>query len=268
MPNGLFRALLGVALLGALGGLRAQTGSLTIGAFEYPPIYQNQADKGLSGEIALAAFKAANVDAVLRFYPVARMIHSVKTGDVPCAIGGAILFENELKARQAVQGEILQYVAQTFFYDTRRFPAGIQFSTLEEIDRTLIVGVLYSSGIMKLLEKIPALNLTHNTSHDGLARQLVARRIDLWAAVDLTGYMHLKTLYPKEAPYFAITRSYHHGDVSLICGTKNNEHAKILSQFAEGLGKIKKNGEYMNIMAKYYGGIDRINRESLPKDLR
>jgi len=36
-------------------------------AFEYPPIYQNDKDKGLSGDLVVAAFKAVNLDVDMQF---------------------------------------------------------------------------------------------------------------------------------------------------------------------------------------------------------
>ena len=53
---------------------------IVVAAFEYPPIYQDGKDKGLSGDIVVAAFKAANIDVEMHFFPVSRMVLSVSQG--------------------------------------------------------------------------------------------------------------------------------------------------------------------------------------------
>ena len=240
----------------------AKAEPFVLAAFEYPPIYQDRADKGLSGDIALAALKAAGMDARIKFFPAARFVWSVTKGEPACGIGGTILFEKEIAEKSVIPGEVLQYVSQTFFYDTRRFPEGVKYTRLEELN-PFAIGALHASGIMKFLQKTPGLALHNNSSHEGLARQLATQRLDLWAAVDLTGFMYLQSLYPAEAHHYAITRNFNSGDVSFICSTRNAEHQHYLTKFSEGMAKIKADGTYLKIMAKYYGGKEKINPESL-----
>jgi polar amino acid transport system substrate-binding protein len=240
---------------------------LIIAAFEYPPIYQNEADKGLSGDIAVAAFKATGLEVEFRFLPVARMVASVAGNQIPCALGGAILFEAPEVADKIVVGRILQYVSQTFLYDERRYPAGIPFADPGQLAHYNI-GVLSGSGIMRFLEKWGNLKLQHTPRHESLARQLQAGRIDLWATVDLTGQMYMGKTFPDEHRHYRHTRSYHRGDVSLVCSRKLDAEAGYLARFRQGLAQIKKDGTYLQIMAKYYGGKDRINPDSLPDDMK
>lgn len=240
---------------------------IVVAAFEYPPIYQNAGDKGLSGDIAVAAFKAVGIDAELEFLPVARMISSVANGQKLCGIGGAVLFEAPEIARKVRVGSVLQYVSQTFVYDARKYPGGIAFSSLDQMGAYKI-GVLLSSGIMKLLQKTQGLQLDPNTTHPGSARQLQLGRIDLWAVVDLTGHMVLEELFPNEAQHYRHTAAYHLGDVSMVCSIERDPKGIYPKRFAEGLATIKKNGTYMQIMAKYYGGREKINPDSLPDDMK
>ena len=107
-----------------------------------------------------------------------------------------------------------------------------------------------------------------NTVHEGSAKQLYQGRIDLWAVVDLTGHLYLSRLFAAEADRFERTASFNRGDVSLICSRKRDPDGIYAQKFAEGLARIKKNGTYMQIMAKYYGGARRINPESLTDDMR
>lgn len=262
LRHGVAAMLAGAMVLGVEAAERVD-----VAAFEYPPIYQNEIDKGVAGDLAVAAFKAADVDAELQFFPVARMIRYVETGLVTCAIGGRVLFEDAQLAPEVRIGSVIHYVTQTFLYDRRRFPEGIRYSDLGQLAHFQI-GVLNSSGIMKLLQKSPGLKLAPNTVHEGSAKQLYQGRIDLWAVVDLTGHLYLSRLFAAEADRFERTASFNRGDVSLICSRKRDPDGIYVQKFAEGLARIKKNGTYMQIMAKYYGGARRINPESLTDDMR
>jgi polar amino acid transport system substrate-binding protein len=240
---------------------------ITVAAFEYPPIYQNASDKGLSCELVAAAFKAAGYDAEFQFFPVTRMVTSVSEGQAACGIGGAVLFQAADIAPNVSVVTPVNFVNQVFLYDARKFPSGLPFKGLEEMAKYRI-GVLNGSGIMKFLEKTKDLKLEPNSAHDGTARQLQMGRVDVWAIVDLTGVMYMKQLFPDEAASFKYTKYFNRGDVSLVASKKADPSGKVAAKFKEGLAAIKKDGTYMRIMAKYYGGKDAINRDALTDDMR
>jgi ABC-type amino acid transport substrate-binding protein len=259
--------LLGVLLTSSLLSAPLQAaGKIEIAAFEYPPIYQDKTDKGLAGDLVVAAFKAAGVDAELKFYPVARMVNTVAEGGAYCAIGGTVLFEPPDVARSLNVAGLVLYVSQVFIYDAREHPEGISYSRLEDMGRYRI-GLLKSSGVMKILEKARGLNLEPTGTHESSANQLKQGRIDVWAIVDLTGEMYLKQLFPEEARFFKRTKAFNRGDVSLACSRKLDPGNEYSARFREGLARIKANGTYMQIMARYYGGKTLINKDALPEDV-
>jgi ABC-type amino acid transport substrate-binding protein len=250
----------------AATGLAANE-KIVVMAFEYPPIYQNDKDKGLSGDIVVEAFKAVNIDVEMQFYPVSRMVRNVSSGQAVCGIGGAILFAAPDVAANVTVSSVIQFVSQTFLYDVRKYPAGITFANLADMSRYRI-GVLNGSGIMKLLEKTKELKLDTNTTHDGTAKQLQIGRVDVWAIVDLTGIMYMKKLFPEEATNYKFTKSFNLGDVSVVFSRQMDPNNVYNDKFKEGLAAIKKNGTYMQIMARYYGSKTAINMEALTEDMR
>jgi polar amino acid transport system substrate-binding protein len=240
---------------------------IAVAAFEYPPIYQDSPEKGLSGDLVVAAFKAVGIDVELRFFPVNRMVQVVSSGEAVCGIGGAILFSDPAVAGTVTIAAPVQYVVQTFLYDSRKFPQGIKWTNLAELSKYRI-GVLGGSGIARFLEKTRELSLESNNVHDGSAKQLQAGRVDLWAIVDLTGVMYMKRLFPAEAAQYRFTSAYNRGDVSVIFSKKADPDGTYLAKFRKGLAAIKKDGTYMDLMEKYYGGKSAINRDSLTDDMR
>lgn len=257
------------ALLGLVLWLPSSANEkISVAAFEYPPIYQNGADKGLSGDIVVEAFKAVNIDAALRFLPPQRMVLAVSSGDAVCGIGGRILFEDPEVARNVRIAPVIQYVSQVFFYDSRRFPNGLRFRNLKGLDVRYRIGVLNGSGIMHFLENNGLSVLDRNVNHEGSARQLQAGRIDLWAIVDLAGLMYLNRMFPDEAGFYRYTDHYNLGDVSVVFSRKLDPVGYYEAQFRKGLDILKKNGGYLRLFAKYYGSQAAINRDALADDMK
>ncbi len=240
---------------------------IVVAAFEYPPIYQDTADKGLSGDIVVAAFNAVGIDVDLVFLPVNRMVRAVNSGDAVCGIGGAILFADPAVSANVTVAAPVQYVVQTFLYDARKYPQGIAWKNLADLSGYRI-GALGGSGIAKFLGDARGLTLDLNTVHDGSAKQLHAGRVDLWAIVDLTGIMYMRRLFPEEASNYRYTAPFNRGDVSVVFSRRRDPSGAYLAKFREGLAVIKRNGAYLRIMEKYYGGRSAINRAALTDDMR
>jgi ABC-type amino acid transport substrate-binding protein len=258
-------ALLLFVLRGSALGGADENRTVSIAAFEYPPIYQIGPDKGVSCDLALAAFRAAGVKARISFYPVRRMVAMVANGGVVCGLGGQVLFSGPESVGRVTVAETLQYVRQTFFYDLRRHPGGLDYARLDDF-QPFSIGVLGGSGIMRILEQEADLRLSLNTTHEGSARQLQAGRIDLWAVVDITGLKHLRELFGEEADHFKDTRAFNLGDVSIAFSDTRDPDHRYADLFRRGLAAIKKNGEYRRIMSRYYGPA--LTSESLTPDMR
>jgi ABC-type amino acid transport substrate-binding protein len=240
---------------------------ITVAAFNYPPIYQDDVDKGLSCDLVIEAFKAVDIDVDLQFFPVKRMVENVSSGKTVCGIGGNILFSTPGIAEHITLSEPIQYVSQVFIYNKKKYPAGINFSNITDM-KNYSIGVLNGSGAMNFLENYKELNLITNVTHSGSAKQLQIGRIDVWAIVDLTGIMYIKKLFPAEYMDYNHTKSFNIGDVSVAFSKKMDPNNTYNKKFKDGLNIIKKNGTYINIMAKYYGGKSAINKEALTADMR
>ena len=241
--------------------------SVVVGAFEYPPIYQDSPDPGLACEIVLAAFDAAGMDARLEFLPVLRMIQTLAKGNLPCAIGGEVLFREDHVRTAVSLSAPFMFVLQTFIFDSARFPDGIPYSSLADL-RHLRIGVLNGSGVMRYLSEPAVLSLDKNVSHEGSAKQLLSGRIDLWGIVDLTGFLFLRNLFPDDASRFSAAKPFNRGDISLAVSNLADPDARLLRAFETGLAAIKANGKYLEIMAKYYGSPSKINPEALSDDIK
>jgi ABC-type amino acid transport substrate-binding protein len=241
--------------------------SITIAAFEYPQIYQQTSDRGIALDIVYEAFLSADIKAGFEFFPVARMVKNVADGQVVCGIGGTVLFEKPEVTSEIYILDTIQYVLQVFLYDSRKYPKEITFTTLGDM-KNYRIGVLFSSGINKYLEKEPTLLLEPNTSHEGSVKQLGLGRIDVWAIVDLTGMWYIQKNYPGEVVFFKYSKPFMRGDICAAFSKKLDHDSLYAKALKKGLAIIKMNGTYTKIMAKYYGGEVKINQYALTDDLR
>ena len=80
--------------------------------------------------------------------------------------------------------------------------------------------------------------------------------------------MYMKQIFPAEAANYKYTKAFNRGDVSVVFSKKADPDNAYNTKFKEGLAKIKKNGTYMKIMAKYYGSAGAINKEALSDDMK
>lgn len=243
------------------------TDSLKVAAFEYPQIYQNTADRGIALDIVYAAFNAAGIKVEFEFFPVARMISNVVNGTMICGIGGTVLFDGTAERSEVYILDTIQYVLQVFLYDSRKHPEDITFDKLSDM-KDYRIGALFASGINKYLEREKLLRLELNTTHDGSVKQLEMGRIDLWAIVDITGMWYINKYFPTEITYFKYTRPFMRGDICAVFSKKLDPDSLYGKAFKQGLTSIKTNGTYLKIMAKYYGGNEKISREALTNDLQ
>ena len=238
---------------------------IRVAVFEYPLIYQNGAEKGTALELVMEAFKTVNLEAEFEFLPVERMVRAVSEGAALCGVGGKVLFEAPKVVSGVVFSDTLQYVTQVFIYDTRRFTPSLEALSGMAGYR---IGLLQGSGIHRILEKTDGLVLDANTTHEGTARQLYLRRVDVWAIVDITGMWYLRTLFPHEAAFYRSTRAFNRGDVSVFFSKARDPDGVYSEKFRKGLANIKQNGTYRDVLAKYYGGVAQINWDSATDDMR
>src|SRR3990167_1120916 len=132
----MFKVLCGLGLAFVLNTqCIAADEKIVVAAFEYPPIYQNDNDKGLSGDLVVAAFKAEHIDVDMQFFPPSRMVLTVSNGQALCGIGGAILFAAPEIAPNVTVSSQVQFVSQTFLYDIQKYPQGISYANLADMGK-------------------------------------------------------------------------------------------------------------------------------------
>ncbi|MBN1969776.1 MAG: transporter substrate-binding domain-containing protein [Candidatus Delongbacteria bacterium] len=231
---------------------------ISISAVNYPPFQiekiSSDGKKGFSIEIVEKAFKKADENIELKYVPMTRASWSLfdkgSTGLV-----GTIKWLDSSGKLDLVEAVDLHLIRFVLFYKKSNFPNGVSYSDLGEL-KEYKIGTVRGSSTVSTLEK-KGLNLDYVSDIELNFRKLEAGRVDFVAAVDLAGWDIIKELFPKSTEQFeAVETPFFVANSSLMFKKEDNE---VIQSFKKGLKEIVENGEYIDIVRKYYGNEIDVN---------
>lgn len=236
-----------------LGAIVAAQGAMVVTTIEYPPFYQNATDRqGIACDILREALKTESMAVEFVFMPPMRMLSAINQTITLSGSGKTLL----LKHYDIAVSDSLYDVRLVCIYDTRTYPDGVRFETLTDLSG-FAIGVLEKSVTEAHLGSFPGLNIVSNASNTGLAKQLATGRIDLWATVDIAGFMTLAELFPTEYRYYASTNAFQRTEINVIMPLWLEAENRYIHLINQGLATIKKNGTYRKIIEGYPGAVPR-----------
>ena len=127
------------------------------------------------------------------------------------------------------------------------------------------VGVVQGTGSVTVLGKA-GVDIDQTPNMSQLIRKLVAGREDIAVIADLTGLYALKELFPDQVDAYGYEVVYS-SPIDLVFSKKNPRASDLLNRYNSGIAKIKADGTFMKILARYYPK-GQVNRSTLPKDMR
>ncbi len=225
---------------------------IKVSAVNYPP-YHNESAKsgesqGISVEIVIEAFKAAGQASSLSYIPMARAEWSLIHKNHQAILGTIhwFLANNNDSLVEAVDLANIRFV---FFYRYDKFPNGISYSQLSDLSQYSVAS-LQGSSTLPMLEGA-GLKVLKLTDIESGFQMLEASRIDLLAAVELSGWTIIEKLYPDTAHQFNVTEKAFLSSTASILFLKENQ--VLIEQFNQGLKQLVSSGKYLEIVAKYHG---------------
>lgn len=239
--------------------------SIRISTIEYPPLFQSQEipgkGYGVASDLTVAAFKAVNIKVTFDYIPMARSVISVVTKRHPANLGSINWFIKDQK-QQHVDVVNLFNINFMLFYRKNRFPSGISYEHLSEL-QDFSIGNVRGSSTTPIVNNAN-LNLRWITALEQNFKMLNANRIDLAIGGETAGWALIKSLYPNTVDNFAVVKKpVHRVPIGLVF----HKEQKLLSeQFNKGIDTILKNGTYFQILERYYGK-EHISRGLLTKNI-
>ncbi|ACS80584.1 substrate-binding periplasmic protein [Maridesulfovibrio salexigens] len=232
----------------------------------YPPLVFEDAEpkfgKGMLRDIVTEAFAAEGLSAQYDLLPMSRNVWSIVKRVQDCCLGSMEWFrqsglEDKVEAVDNIQ---LNFVG---FYQVKRFPEGVAFNRLAELNKYSFGNVRGSSSQRVLDEAGLETDLASDIRINFL--KLNAGRFDFAVAFRVTGEYLIWELFPEKAPEFSFTtKAIEQMKLSVIFQKRNR---KLKRTFIKGLEKIARDGTYYSILKRYHvNGI--VPEDIIPKNLR
>lgn len=225
---------------------------IVISTIEYPPLFQLEeypgGGHGSASDITVAAFKEVGVDVEYKYIPMVRCVYSIVKKENPANLGTINWFKKENQL-DLVEGVDLFTVKFQFFYKKSKYPDGVTYDNLSDMQKYTIGNVRGSSST-GVTEKA-GLNIDWAADLDQNFKKLNGNRFDFAIAIDSAGWATLKKLFPEKIDEFGvIEKPILTIPLSLIF---HKDQKELIAKYKDGLGKIVNNGQFMEIMEKYYG---------------
>ena len=243
--------------------------SIKVSTIDSPPYYVANPlpgeKSGIAIDLVTEAWKMADTEVLFDFIPIARAKWSLLENKHTALLGTSQWFSEEDQNTRIDSVNLLK-IDFKIFYKKKRFPDGLNYEKLEDL-KDYKIGNVRGSSTLPILEDADL-----NIELVGLVKQnfhkLHTDRIDLVVAVELTGWMFLKELYPDSFDDYAATdKNIYTANIGLVFRKENKEAIK---QFKKGLIEIIENGTYETLINEYYNKgyvFENVIPESLKKEV-
>ncbi|WP_421902596.1 substrate-binding periplasmic protein [Maridesulfovibrio sp.] len=240
--------------------------SVYVATVLYPPlVFEDvvpQFGNGMLRDIVTEAFAAEGLDAEYDLLPMSRNVWSIVKRVRDCCLGSMEWFKRNGLEDKVESVDIIQ-LNFVGFYKVRRFPDGVTFNRLADLNGYSFGNVRGSSSQRTLDEAGLKTDLASDIRINFL--KLNAGRFDFAVAFRVTGEYLIWELFLEKAPEFSFTsKSIQQMKLSVIFQKRNR---RLKQRFMKGLAKIARNGIYYSILKRYHvNGI--VPEDIIPEDLR
>lgn len=238
-----------VSLLVGLGTLAAFTeDTVPLATGEWPPYTSEHIEGyGVCTELVSAIVQEMGLTPKYGFYPWKRAEEMVRNGDVLGAFPYAITEERQ---QEFDFSEMILQNKTLFFYQKAHLPQPPTWNTFEDLRAYKIGGILGASYV-PAFEKA-GLNIELVTSEEQNVKKLESNRIELMITDEAVGWQLIQQLFPTERDRFAtLDKPVNTGNSHLMISRAFPNHSQLQAQFNQALQRIKENGKYHAIFAKY-----------------
>ena len=245
-----------IVLCSCLLSLAVHAENVQIVTFNYPPVMGgNKPHGGLMGEIVHAAFHEVDIGTEIVYYPAKRVLsYHIGAEKFLACMGPVALIDRqpEDKKHQVLRFPPLVDILMVFaYYKPTHGKKPTTYEQLTELSGYRVATILGSNTIPLLQDA--GIDVSE-TSIESQIKMLKANRIDFMAVGLLTGLDLITKLFPGHENEFAFIRKpIMELPTSIYFNKRFPKSDEYAAQFRTGLNAIIKNGQYIQILEKYYG---------------
>jgi polar amino acid transport system substrate-binding protein len=227
--------------------------TIHLSTFEYPPEHsKNLPHQGVVSHIIELAFAQNNIKIKWQYYPMSRAFMMAKSGRVDATASYG--YSKDRIDGMYISDSIIS--SATYFYHLKT--TGFKWRNINDL-AGLTVGITNKLNYGDVFNNAVKENIfiVDKAQHDYLNfKKLLAGRIDIFPMTSGIAEYLLITSFPK-GTLEKITYNKKHIRVydSFIFFPKNlPKSASLLANFNQGLQKLRKSGQYQQILSNYHNG--------------
>lgn len=236
--------------------LAVSAGPVKIVTFHYPPVMDSsKPNGGLMGDIVHSAFGEVNIESEFVYYPAKRMLANYIGTEIYLAcVGPVVLVDRQPEDRknQVIRIPPLADILMVFaYYKPTHGKKPTTYNRLNELSG-FTVGTIMGSNTIPML-KSAGINV-EETLIESQMKLLKANRIDFAVIGLLTGLDSIAKFFPEHKDDFAFMKKpVMELPTSIYFNKRFPQSNEYVELFQTGLSAIIKNGQYLQILGKYYG---------------
>lgn len=218
-----------------------------LSANESPPYWSKKLlSDGFGGELINAISQAGGLESQIEFKPLKRLIEDTTDND----LGNPIFYMQNQDFAVIIPIAISQ--VSLYYYDPQH-KKNIRFNSLSDL-RGFRIGALSGTITNKAIFEQQKIMLETSYSQESLFKKLQRGRLDFVLELDLVGQQTIMRNFPSERENFvSIPLPKSISPIAIMLDKNYPDVDNIAQRYREGLKKIIKNGQYVQILRlRYY----------------
>jgi polar amino acid transport system substrate-binding protein len=215
-------------------------------------------------DLVNASFSREGINVTWQSYPQDREKSLVSDGTSVAFLSSTLVVSQAEKPNFVMNDNPMIYVSIVAFYPKAKYPTGLGLKGAGDLKGNT-VGVVRGTGSVAVLQKA-GVTIDEAPDKDLLMKKLLADRYPMAVIADLTGLYALQQFSPDKVDDYKYDMVYS-SPIDLIFSKSNPRAVELRTKFNSGMAKIKADGTFMKILAKYYPN-GQVNKSILPKDLQ
>ncbi|MDD2865562.1 MAG: transporter substrate-binding domain-containing protein [Methylococcales bacterium] len=200
---------------------------------------------GLGGELIEAISRAGDVESIIEFVPLKRMIEDTTDNN----LGNPVFYMDNQDFAAIIPIAITQV---GLYYYNPLHDKKVTFKSLSDL-KGFRVGALSGTMANRTIFEKAGILFETSYSQESLFKKLHHGRLDFVLELDLVGQQTIAKLFPTESKNFEVIALPKSVSPIAILLDKNYPNVEnVANRYRQGLAKIIKDGSYNEIISSYY----------------
>jgi polar amino acid transport system substrate-binding protein len=221
---------------------------VTLATGEWPPYTSEYIGSyGAFSKIVSAVFTEMGIKPIYKFYPWKRAEIEVREGHAFATFPYTM---TPGRRKDYHFSDSMAFNTGRLFYNTSKYPNGISFKDIQDLNKYKIGGTLgywYEDKFRQM-----GLNIEYVATDEQNIQKLHLKRVDLVPLDEMVGLLIIRKLYPDKIDSFAFVEKPLNQDSLHVMFSRTYPHAAELEErFRNAFIRIKEKGIYQKIINKY-----------------